>query len=547
MRRLRYWLDVTAQAGSQLKGRNWVPACAGTRGFLALLLWTMTTPAQADTVISTRIDSISVTVYRAPGRAAGAIDRRWPGGYALITETRTVDLPQGESLVRFEGVAEGLMPETAILSGMPRGVREKNRDARLLSPAGLVDAYLKRSVTLRRTNRATGKVTEQDAILSAGPTGGVIVQTAQGYEALGCSGLPERMLYAQAPKDLSPRPTLSVIATSDSPTRATLQLTYLAEGFDWSAAYVADMTGDGRTLDLMALLTVANGGVTGFADAQLNVIAGQPNRQPRGDQPRPTGGPLHLRCWPMDGTSTHPRWDLFPVEMPQPAMMMEAGQDIVVSAQRRTGRAMMAPPPAPPPPPAPVVAEQEDLGDLKFYRVPVAVTVAANSQKQVALLRQPGVQVERLYAATIGGSDGAGESRSMTLRLRLQNRKDDGLGLPMPSGRVAVFEQAGDMRLLAGEADIGDKAVGERIDYDLADSADVRIMVRQAQAARKSQRWTIALSNARPFAITAEVTIPHDIAPRPTDMERRGNGWIWRVTLPASGKVELSYTQRLPR
>ena len=526
-----------------MRRQDWIPAFAGTRWLLALLLWTIVTPARADTIISTRIDAVSVTVYRAPGRAAGAIDRNWPGGYALVTETRTVDLPQGESLVRFEGVAEGLLPETAILSGMPRGVREKNRDARLLSPAGLVDAYLKRSVTLRRTDRKTGKVTEQDAILSAGPTGGVIVQTAQGYEALGCSGLPERMLYREAPKDLSPRPTLSVIATSDRPTRATLQLTYLAEGFDWSASYVADMKGE--TLDLMAWLTVANGGVTGFADAQLNVIAGQPNRQPRVAQARPTGGPLRLTCWPMDVTSTHPRWTLFPVDMPQ-AMMMDGAQEIMVTAQRRTERAMMAPPPPPPPPPAPVVAEREDLGDLKFYRVPVAVTVAANSQKQVALLRQPDVKVERLYAATIGGFDG-GESRPMTLRLRLQNRKDDGLGLPMPSGRVAVFEQVDDLRLLAGEADIGDKAEGERIDYDLAESADVRILVRQVQAARKSRGWTIALSNARPFAVTAEVTIPHDITPRPTDMERRGNAWIWRATVPANGKAELAYTQRLPR
>ena len=501
---------------------------------------------QADTVISTRIDAVSVTVYRAPDRAAGAIDRDWPGGYALVTETRTVDLPQGESVVRFEGVAEGLMPETAILTGMPRGVREKNRDARLLSPAGLVDAYLKRRVTLRRTDRATGKVTEQDAILSAGPTGGVIVHTEQGYEALGCSGLPERMLYPQAPKDLSPRPTLSVIATSDRATRATLQLTYLAEGFDWSASYVADMQGDGSRLDLMAWLTVANGGVTGFADAQLNVIAGQPHRQPRGDQPRPTGGPLRLTCWPMDITSTHPRWNLFPVEMP-PAMMADGAQEIMVTAQRATGAVLSPMAVAAPPPPAPVVAEQEDLGDLKFYRVPVSVTVAASSQKQVALLRQPGVKVERLYAATVSGASGAGESRPMTLRLRLQNRKDDGLGLPMPSGRVAVFEQVGDMRLLAGEADIGDKAADERIDYDLAESADVRIAVRPMGSTRERPDWTIALSNARPFDVIAEVTIPHDIEPRPKDMERRGNAWIWRVTVPANGKADLTYTRRLPR
>ena len=507
---------------------------------LLLALWTPAIPAQAGTIVSTKADSVSVTVYRAPGRAKGAIDRNWPGGYALVTETRTVDLPRGESVIRFEGVAEGLMPETAILSGIPRGVREKNRDARLLSPAGLVDAYLKRSVTLRRTDRTTGKVTEQDAIISAGPMGGVIVQTAQGFEALGCSGLPERMLYPRAPADLSARPTLSVIASSDRLTRATLQLTYLAEGFDWSASYVADMRNDGGTLDLMAWLTVANGGVTGFADAQLAVIAGQANKQGGGARLRPVAAPLTLKCWPMDITSTHPNWALFPVDMPAPAMMMERAQDIVVTSARRTSHLSAPPPPPPPPPP-------EDVGDLKLYHVPVTVDVAANGQKQVALLRQSGVKVDRLYAATLGYGDDRGRSRPMTLRLRLHNRKDDGLGLPMPSGRVAIFETVGGMRLLAGEADIGDKAEGERVDYDLAASPDVRIVARIAAQSRKSRDWTITLSNARPFAVTAEVTIPHDIDPRPTDMERRGNSWIWRATIPASDTLIWSYRERLAR
>lgn len=511
---------------------------------LLLALWMLAMPAQAEPIVSPRADSVAVTVYRAPFRAKGPIDRTWPGGYALITESRTVDLPRGESVVRFEGVAEGLMPETAILSGMPRGVREKNRDARLLSPAGLVDAYLKRSVTLRRTDRKTGKVTQQDAIISAGPTGGVILKTAQGYEALGCSGLPERMLYPQKPADLSPRPTLSVIATSDHPTRATLQLTYLAEGFDWAANYVADMGEDGRTLDLMAWLTVANGGVTGFPDAQLSVIAGQPNKQARGVQPRPTGGPLRLQCWPMDVTSTHPRWDLFPVEASDMAMM-ERGQDIVVTSMRRSeGVVMAAPSPVMAPPPPPPPPPPEDVGDLKLYRVPVTVDVAANAQKQVALLRQPAVKAERLYAATIYGQV---ESQPMTLRLRLQNRKDDGLGLPMPSGRVAIFEDIGGLRLLAGEADIGDKAEGERVDYDIASSADVRIAARATGQSRKSRDWTITLTNARPFAVTAEVMIPNDIAPRPTDMERRGNSWVWRATIPANDTLTWSYAERLAR
>lgn len=515
--------------------------------FLLVLLLSgaIFTPARAGTVLSGRIDSVAVTVYRAPDRAKGAIDPNWPRGYALITETRTVTLPQGESVVRFEGVAEGLLPETAILSGMPRGVREKNRDARLLSPAGLVDAYLKRSVTLRRTDRGTGKVTEQQAIVSAGPAGGVIVQTAQGYEALGCSGLPERMLYPQAPEELSPRPTLSVIAAADRAQQVTLRLTYLAEGFDWAANYVAEMREDGRTIDLMAWLTVANGGVTGFADARLGVIAGQPNRRARGGaRSRPTGGPLRLTCWPMDITSTHPRWTLAPVAG---GAMREGAQDIVLTAQRLAAPMAVSAPPPPPPPPPPAPPPAEDVGDLKYYRVPFAVDVAAKSQKQVALLHQDAVKVERLYAAVIGGNDGAGESRPMTVRLRLRNRKEDGLGLPMPSGGVALFEEAGGMRLLAGEAAIGDKAVDERIDYDIAQSPDVRIAVTRAPRGAKARRWEVVLANARPFPITAEVTIPHDMTPRPAAMERRGAGWIWRVTVPAADTARLSYTERLPR
>lgn len=516
-----------------------------SRLLILLLLWAIPLAARADTVVSARADAVSITVYRAPGRAKGAIDRTWPRGYALITESRTIALPAGESVVRFEGVAEGLMPETAILTGLPRGVREKNRDARLLSPAGLVDAYLKRSVTLQRTDRRTGKVTRQDAILTAGPTGGVLLRTAQGYEALGCSGLPERMLYPRVPADLSARPTLSVIATADRATRARIQLTYLAEGFDWAANYVAEVGADGRAdgerLDLMAWLTVANGGVTGFPGARLAVIAGQPGKRDRAPAPRPTGGSLALQCWPMDITSTHPVWSLPPLMR---AGMMERAEDVVVTAQRAPMAmlAMAPPPPAPPPPPPP----PEDVGDLKLYRVPGTVDVAAHAQKQVALLRQPGVVVERLYAAIVGGGRTLTDSRPMTLRLRLLNRKQDGLGLPMPAGRVALFETVGTMRLLAGEADIGDKAEGERVDYDLSASTAVRIAASVVRATAARRDWIVRLTNAHPFAARAEIAIPHAIIAPSPDMERRGSFWIWRTTIPANGTVDLAYAEGSP-
>ncbi len=497
--------------------------------------------------VSAKIDDAAVTVYRAPNRGGGPINPHWPQGFAFITETRTVTLPAGTSALRFEGVAEGLLPETAVVSGLPDGVIEKNRDARLLSPAGLVDAYLKRSVTLRRTNRATGKVTEQEAVIQAGPNGGVIVQNAAGgFEALACSGLPERMLYPRVPKDLSAKPTLSVLVESKTARTVTVQLLYLAEGFDWAANYVADRGPDGKTLGLTGWITVANGGVTSFPGAQLNVIAGRLNKMYSPPLPRSTPGPLILKCWPMDITSTHPFWELPPIIEYEQDFAAEAAEDVVVTGSRVSRQELMylpapvaAPPPPPPPPPPP-----EDLGDLKFYRVPFRVDVSAKGQKQVALLAKDKVAVEQLYAATLYQN---GQPQPLMMRLRVQNRESDGLGLALPAGSAAVFETIGGQRLLVGEAAIGDKAKDERVDYDIGQSPAVqfRAMIQERDAKGEFQTWQVRLTNARPFDAEIEMLIPFAIDPPPESWERRGSSWVWRVRVPANDSVVQNFRQKL--
>jgi hypothetical protein len=500
-------------------------------------------PGERPVVVSSQIADVAVTVYRAPNRGDGGINPNWPQGFAFITETRKVTLPAGVSVLRFEGVAEGLLPETAVVSGLPDGVIEKNRDARLLSPAGLVDAYLKRSVTLRRTDRATGKIVEQEALIQAGPTGGVIVQTANGYEALGCAGLPERMLYPRVPKDLSAKPTLSVLVESKAARTVTVQLLYLAEGFDWAANYVADRGADGKTLALTGWITVANGGVTSFPNAQMNVIAGRLNKMYSPPLPRSTPGPLVLRCWPMDITSTHPRWGLPPIIEYADESVQDSVQGVVVVTARSRGYAMAPPPPAPPPPP--VVAPPpppEDLGDLKFYRVPFRVDVSAKGQKQVALLSSDKVAVEQLYAGTVYQNYGGGPIPLMT-RLRVQNRESDGLGFALPAGMATVFEEIGGRRLLVGEAKIGDKAKDERVDYDIGASPAVQAQtVVQIDPVNKDRRlWQVTLTNARPFDAEVEMLIPERIDPEPEGWERRGDSWVWRVRVPANDQIVQTF------
>ena len=501
----------------------------------------------APVVVSSVLKNVAVTVYRAPNRGAGSINPDWPQGFALVTETRVVTLPAGPAVLRFEGVSEGLLPETAVVSGMPDGVREKNRDARLLSPAGLVDAFLKRSVTLRRTDHKTGKVREQQAIIQAGPNGGVILQTPEGYEALGCAGLPERMLYGRVPKDLSAKPTLSILVESARARTVTLQLVYLSEGFDWAANYVVDRAGDGKQLGITGWITVANGGVTSFPNAQLNVIAGRLNKGYRAPLPRTPPGTLNLKCWPLDITSTHPFWELPPIIEPT---VDDYAEEVMVTGSRMAyasvPMAVMAPPPPPPAPPPPPPPPAEDLGDLKFYRIPFRVDVSAKGQKQVALLIKDKVAVEQLYT-TILYDWMAGRVQPLTMMLRVQNRESDGLGLPLPAGAASVFETVGGRRLLVGEARIGDKAKDERVDYELGLSPAVQYssVVTERDAKGAYQLWQVTLTNARPFDAEVEMLIPFNIDPEPTTWERRGASWVWRVRVPANDSVVQTFRQKM--
>ena len=147
----------------------------------AVALWT--TPALArETVEASPPKGLAVTLYRDPNRGADQeMNRDWPQGFAMISETRQVTLPPGESTIRFESVAEGMVAVTAIVTGLPGGTIEKNRNADLLSPGALVDGTLGNRVTITRTNPATGKELSENAIVRTRADGGLVLQTSAGY------------------------------------------------------------------------------------------------------------------------------------------------------------------------------------------------------------------------------------------------------------------------------------------------------------------------------------------------------------------------------
>ena len=508
----------------------------------SLLLFAAAPAAAQSVVTSTAPDKVAVSVFRDPDRAEGGeIDRNWLNGFALISETRTIDLPAGESRLRFEGVAEGMVAVSAIVAGLPGGVVQKNRDAALLSPASLLDGSLGNRVHLRRTDRATGKVTEEDAVIRSGPAGAVIVQTPAGYEALRCTGLPETLTYDGVRAGLTAKPTLSVTTRSPAAQRATVTLTYLSTGFDWASNYVARVREDGKTLDLFAWLTVANSNGESFADANMSVLAGTLNVTSDFDSlvEAPPPPQLSLRCFPT-GSGRYGAPPAPPPPPPPPPAPMAEGMDIVVTAARRREAPEMAMAIS-------VVdtAKLEDLGDLKLYRVPFPVTVAANGQKQVALLIKDGVPFEPIYR--LRASPGDEETAATTeILLRMQNKEAARLGVPLPSGQVAVFERAQGRELLAGEGMMRDHAVGEKVDLVIGESSQVRVdMENYVPPKNRKNEYRVTVSNANPFAVTFELGFQvYDtgtLDSRLRKLPRKDGLPTWTVRVPANATRSFEY------
>jgi hypothetical protein len=535
---------------------------AGGRGILAVLaalLACASTPALARTTVdAAEPGKLAVTLYRDPNRGVGqAMNREWPQGFAMISETRRVTLPPGESTIRFEGVAEGMVAVTAIVTGLPGGTIEKNRNADLLSPASLVDGTLGNRVTITRTNPATGAEQSEEAVVRTRADGGLVLQTSAGYEAVRCSGLPERLTFDGVPAGLSAEPVFTIDTRDARGGTYTVQLTYLAWGFDWQAHYVATLEeggkGDDVKLRLMSWLTLLNDNGQSFPDAELMAVAGRLNVTSNyaALADAPDARPLQLTCFPIGSTAAGSPLDEWlggappPPPPPPPAPVAYAESDAIMVTGAKLNRMAAAPA---------MVAQEEDLGDLKLYRVPEPVTVSAKGLKQVAFLDRDAVKGELFYKTLCTPWDaGAGEFEPAARVLATVNDKAHGLGVALPTGGITVFEPSPVGELFVGERQLRDYAAGQDVEIEMGPSGQVFAACEVVGRSPKFESgevvtMRVTLTNANRAEVKVRLSLGgasgHEIGGlrgvRVKDGER-----IVELGVPANGRREVRWTMRL--
>lgn len=425
---------------------------------------------------------------------------------ALISESRSLDLPQGRSKVAIEGLPASLMPQTALIGGEGFRVLEQSFDNNLISQQKLLEASVGKEVRVIRTHPTTGEESLVTARLIS-ITQGIVLQIGDRIE----TGVPGRLVFDEIPEGLREKPTLLAELESEAGGASELALRYLTGGLSWSADYVAELNEAEDRLDLSAMVTLRNNTGSAFDDATLRLVAGQVNRQT-------------------------------PVRQQPKMMMMEA-------------RAAAA---------APAVADvaaPQSAGDRYVYDIQRPITIGARETKQINLLAADSVAVKKVYrfdglASAHGGANEIGPVNA-AITLEIENGEETGLGQPLPSGIVRVYQSAQGGSLFLGEDRIGHTPEGEKAELRLGEAFDITARAAHTAVDRISRdtyesAQEIVVENAKDEAVTVVVggffpatwkmlseSSPHE--------KETASQVVWKLEVPAGGSTTLTYRVRVSR
>lgn len=354
----------------------------------------------------------------------------------LIKETRPFTLKNGVNSVQVVDVAAQIDPTSVHFKSLtaPEAVSVLEQDFRydLISQEKILQRYLGREIELQRYGLdGTRKEVIKGTLLSAAggrvmKVGDKLVLNPQG-EAI----LPE------LPEGLLTKPTLMWLLNARKGGEHKGEISYLTGGLSWNADYVLVVDKDDAKADLNAWVTVSNNSGATYKDAKLKLVAGDIHRAPQPQVVR--GGRMYaakMRMEEADGGMT-----------------------------------------------------EKSFFEYHMYSLGRATTLADNSSKQVEMASAAGVPVRKLFtydgvqgvqwnyfgdAAYWDPNYGLQSGKKVAVHFEFDNKKTEGLGIPLPKGRVRVYKKDHDGSLqLAGEDAIDHTPKDEKVRVKMGESFDL--------------------------------------------------------------------------
>ena len=442
-------------------------------------------PLSAQGDVASAQGDVAVTIYQ--------------NGQSLVQDSRQMNLPSGRSKQEFPDVSASIRAETVTLTGPGIGIVEQNFDYDLLTPAKLMEKAVGQTVTLLRTNVATGVETRVRAKVLAA-NGGVVLQIGDSIEVLRDDGLPVRVIFDRVPPNLRARPTLSVTVESKGGLTPTT-LTYLTPGLGWTSDYVTLFDDAKQTIDVQGWVTLTNNTGTDYTNADVLLVAGNPNQ---GGNRR-----MYQTCYsPSTGT------------------IDEAGTES---------------------------NNRERLGDYYLYPLGERTTIANAQQKQVSFLDVKSAPARNTYEFNNGWL-ATNEAASASSVLKFSTSRSGGLGDQLPAGTMRVYmrDKRGDPQFI-GESRIEATPMGSAMSIRTGEAFDVKVKTVVEERTRiNSNRWKTRMryeiTNARGNAVTVDLGqngLWGDV--RISEQSQEGKRVSadrieWSVPVPANGKATVTAT-----
>lgn len=420
----------------------------------ALLLCALTTLASAQSLPdSTAVDrtGVSVTVYNQ--------------NLGLVRETRTLKVDRaGVSFLRFMDVPQRINPRTVHLKSLTAGadldILEQNYEYDLISPDKLMEKYVGREVEVVEQAQDLSTRVSKAKLLSM--NGGPVFQIGDRIVL----GQPGRVTLPEIPKDLVASPTLVWTVNAAKAGARTVEASYLTDGLNWAADYVAVVDADDKLADLTGWVTIDNRSGASFENATLKLVAGDVRRVAPGGE--------YLRDQRVE---------------------------------------MMAAKAAP-------SFQEESFFEYHLYTLDRPSTIKNNQTKQITLLQASGVALNKKlllvgqpwFYRNQGGT--LTQNEKVAVVLEMKNSKETGLGMPLPKGTVRVYKKdRSGAEQFVGEDAIDHTPKDEMVRLHVGDAFDVVADRTQSEWRALSPRqsessYTISIRNRKEENVVVTVREP---------------------------------------
>lgn len=366
-------------------------------------------------------------------------------GYAIVRTKKDIDLKIGRNTYNLTDVAAYIDPTTVSFKSLtnPKGttVLEQNFMFDLVSLNKLAERYIGKEISFEK-NKSGNKpdVTIEGTLISA-LNGQLVVEQSNGNIV---STHANAVTFPKLPEGFFSKPTLVWDINNNKAGKHNIEVSYRTDGITWWTDYNA-IYSDGENankgyLDIGAWVSILNKSGGSYKNAKLKLVAGDVNRV------QPASSPRYARKMSM--------------------AMMDGGMKNEVSG-----------------------FSQKSFFEFHLYTLGRKTSIPENSTKQVELFPKAtkipvdkklvyyGADKNLRYYGSINSSRNYGttSNKKVDVYLEFKNEKENGLGIPLPKGklRVSKLDEADGSLEFIGEDNIDHTPKDEKILIKLGSAFDV--------------------------------------------------------------------------